>query len=160
MRSGNPEALQLPYDPARVESSWYERWESHGVMRPHPGTGDPFVISIPPPNVTGSLTMGHLLGESIRDLIVRWRRMEGRETLYVPGMDHAGIATQNVIERKLRDEGKTREDLGRERFVAEAWAWKEQYGGLILRQMRRVGTSPDWSRERFTLDERYSRAVL
>ena len=160
MRPGNPEALQQPYDPARVESRWYAYWEERGIFAPHEATGAPFVISIPPPNVTGSLTMGHLLGESIRDLIVRWQRMEGRETLYVPGMDHAGIATQNVVEKKLRDEGRARASLGREAFLSEVWAWKEQYGGLILKQMRRVGTSPDWSRERFTLDPDYSRAVL
>jgi valyl-tRNA synthetase len=166
MRPGNPEALQHPYDPARVEARWYAFWEDRGVFRPaNPSEGaeggaKPFVISIPPPNVTGSLTMGHLLGESLRDLIVRWQRMEGRETLYVPGMDHAGIATQNVVEKKLRDSGRSRQDLGREAFVQEVWAWKEQYGGLILKQMRRLGTSADWSRERFTFDPDYSRAVL
>jgi valyl-tRNA synthetase len=160
MRPGNPEALEQPYDPARVESRWYSFWEERGVFHPRPGTGAPFVVMIPPPNVTGSLTMGHLLGESIRDLILRWQRMEGREVLYVPGMDHAGIATQNVVEKKLRDEGKSKEQVGREGFLREVWTWKEQYGGLILRQLRRVGISPDWSRERFTLDEDYSRAVL
>ena len=159
MRPGNPETLQHPYDPARVESRRYDTWEAQGVFRPRPD-GEPFVITIPPPNVTGSLTMGHLLGESIRDLILRWQRMEGREVLYLPGMDHAGIATQNVVERQLREAGKTRQDLGREEFLREVWSWKEQYGGLILKQMRRVGTSADWTRERFTLDEGYSRAVL
>src|SRR5205823_1495991 len=114
MRPGNPEALQQPYDPQRVESRWYEFWETHGVFQPRAGTGRPFVISIPPPNVTGSLTMGHLLGESVRDLVLRWQRMEGRETLYVPGQDHAGIATQNVVEKKLREEGRSRHELGRE----------------------------------------------
>jgi valyl-tRNA synthetase len=188
MRPGNPEALSLPYDPARVEARWYSVWEERGVFRPegpaapdggapqsappeasaeggesasaHIGTARPFVIAIPPPNVTGSLTMGHLLGESIRDLIVRFQRMEGRETLYVPGTDHAGIATQNMVERKMREDGRTRHELGREGFLREVWAWKEQYGGLILRQLRRLGTTPDWSRERFTLDPGYSRAVL
>jgi len=169
MRPGNPEALQQPYDPARVEARWYSFWEERGVFRPegnadpaHPARAGakPFVIAIPPPNVTGSLTMGHLLGESLRDVIVRWQRMEGRETLYIPGMDHAGIATQNVVEKKLRDSGTPREEIGRERFVREVWDWKEQYGGLILRQLRRLGTSPDWGRERFTLDPAYSRAVL
>jgi valyl-tRNA synthetase len=160
LRPGNPETLAKPYDPAQVESRWYAFWEEHGVFRPATGSGDPYVISIPPPNVTGSLTMGHLLGESIRDLLLRWRRMEGHETLYVPGMDHAGIATQNVVESKLRDEGRSRDDLGREGFVREVWAWKEQYGGLILKQLRRVGVSADWTRERFTLDPEYSRAVM
>ncbi len=160
MRPGDPAALEQPYDPGRVEARWYAVWEERGVFKPAPGGGKPFVITIPPPNVTGSLTMGHLLGESIRDLIVRWQRMEGRETLYVPGMDHAGIATQNVVEKKLRDEGRSRHQLGREGFLAEVWAWKEQYGGLIFRQERRLGTTPDWTRERFTLDPAYSRAVL
>jgi valyl-tRNA synthetase len=136
------------------------------VFEPRPashagGAGKPpFVISIPPPNVTGSLTMGHLLGESVRDLVLRWQRMEGRETLYVPGMDHAGIATQNVVEKRLRENGRSRHDLGREAFLREVWAWKEQYGGLILKQLRGVGVSADWTRERFTLDPDYSRAVM
>ncbi|HET7225346.1 MAG TPA: valine--tRNA ligase [Candidatus Eisenbacteria bacterium] len=160
MRPGHPEALQQPYDPRRVESRWYDAWEAAGVFRPGEGGGRPFVVSIPPPNVTGSLTMGHLLGESTRDLVLRWQRMEGRETLYVPGQDHAGIATQNVVEKKLREEGRSRHDLGRDGFLAEVWAWREQYGGLILKQLRRVGASADWSRERFTLDPAYSRAVL
>jgi valyl-tRNA synthetase len=161
MRPGNPEALQQPYDPGRVEARWYGHWEELGVFKPRPGSGKtPFVITIPPPNVTGSLTMGHLLGESIRDLIIRWQRMEGRETLYVPGTDHAGIATQNVVEKKLKSEGRRRQDLGRDGFVGEVWQWKEQYGGLILKQLRRIGTTPDWSRERFTLEPAYSHAVM
>jgi len=161
MRPGDPAALSLPYDPARIEAERYAFWERHGVFQPRLASGkDPFVIAIPPPNVTGSLTMGHLLGESIRDLIVRWQRMEGRETLYIPGMDHAGIATQNVVEKKLKADGRSRHTLGREEFLAEVWRWKEEYGGLIFRQERRLGTTPDWSRERFTLDDGYSRAVL
>ncbi len=161
MRPGNPEALASPYEPGRIEPARYSFWEERGVFQPRATEGkDPFVIAIPPPNVTGSLTMGHLLGESIRDCIIRWQRMEGRETLYIPGMDHAGIATQNVVEKKLRAEKKSRHDLGREGFLREVWAWKEQYGGLIFQQERRLGTSPDWSRERFTLDEGYSHAVL
>ena len=167
MERGDPQALQQPYDPGRIEQRWYAFWVERGVFRPGSGSraserapGKPFVISIPPPNVTGSLTMGHLLGESVRDVVLRWQRMEGRETLYVPGMDHAGIATQNVVEKKLREDQRSRHDLGREAFLREVWAWKEQYGGLILRQLRRFGISTDWSRERFTLDEGYSRAVL
>jgi valyl-tRNA synthetase len=160
LERGDPENLQQPYDPNRVEQRWYAFWEERGVFRPRPAEGAAFVISIPPPNVTGSLTMGHLLGESVRDVVLRWQRMEGRETLYVPGTDHAGIATQNVVEKKLREEGRSRHDLGREGFLREVWAWKEQYGGLILRQLRRFGISADWTRERFTLDDGYSRAVL
>ena len=161
IRPGNPEALQKPYDPARIEAQWYPVWEQAGVFQPHAQEGKaPFVIMIPPPNVTGSLTMGHMLGESIRDLIVRWQRMEGRETLWLPGTDHAGIATQNAVEKVLRKEGRSRHDLGREKFLEEVWSWKEQYGGLILQQLRGLGVSADWTRERFTLDEGYSRAVL
>ena len=155
-----PEALGQPYDPGRVESRWYSFWEERGVFRPQPSGGEPFVVAIPPPNVTGSLTMGHLLGESVRDLVVRWRRMEGREVLYLPGMDHAGIATQNVVEKRLAEQGRSRLKLGREGFLKEVWEWKEEYGGLILKQLRRVGISTDWTRERFTLDPAYSRAVL
>ena len=167
MRPGNPEALQQPYDPTRVESRWYPIWQEHGVFQPREAPANapasarkPFVIVIPPPNITGSLTMGHMLGESLRDLVVRWQRMEGRETLWLPGTDHAGIATQNAVEKALRERGTSRQELGREAFLKEVWAWKEQYGGLILRQLRRLGISADWSRERFTLDEAYSRAVL
>ena len=169
IRPGNPEALSQPYDPSRIEPERYAFWEQLGVFQPRAdlaasakGTGSkaPFVIAIPPPNVTGSLTMGHVLGESIRDTFVRWQRMEGRETLYIPGMDHAGIATQNVVEKKLRAEKKSRHDLGRDEFLKSVWEWKEQYGGLIFQQERRLGTTPDWTRERFTLDEGYSRAVL
>jgi valyl-tRNA synthetase len=167
LRPGNPEALSQPYDHGRVESRWYSVWEEKGVFQPHEpppnapaSVRQPFVIMIPPPNVTGSLTMGHMLGESLRDLVVRWQRMEGRETLWVPGMDHAGIATQTVVEKMLREQGKSRQDLGRERFVAEVWKWKEEYGGLILKQLRRAGISADWTRERFTLDPAYSKAVL
>jgi valyl-tRNA synthetase len=160
MRPGDPEALAAPYDPSRIEPPRYKFWEELGVFQPRATEGkDPFVIAIPPPNVTGSLTMGHLLGESIRDCIIRWQRMEGRETLYIPGMDHAGIATQNVVEKKLKADGRSRHDLGRDAFLREVWDWKEQYGGLIFQQERRLGTSPDWSRERFTLDEGYSHAV-
>ncbi len=162
MRPGRPEALAQPYDPNRVEAKWYEHWESLGVFKPRPdGNGKPpFVISIPPPNVTGSLTMGHLLGESVRDVVLRWQRMEGRETLYVPGTDHAGIATQNVVEKKLKKDGKNRHQLGREGFLNEVWNWKHEYGGLILKQLRGFGITADWTRERFTLDPEYSRAVL
>jgi len=160
MRPGNPEALSQPYDPSRIEPALYRFWEEHGVFQPRETGKAPFVIAIPPPNVTGSLTMGHVLGEAIRDCVIRWQRMDGRETLYVPGMDHAGIATQNVVEKKLRSEKRSRHELGREAFLEEVWAWKEQYGGIIFQQERRLGITPDWNRERFTLDERYSHAVL
>jgi valyl-tRNA synthetase len=112
-----------------------------------------FVIVIPPPNVTGSLHLGHALTNSIQDALVRYHRMSGRRVLWVPGTDHAGIATQSVVEKRLKNEGKTRHDLGREAFVQRVWAWKQEYGNRILQQLRRLGSSLDWSREVFTLDE-------
>ena len=148
------------YDPADVEAHWYERWEDAGVFRPEyrPG-GEPFAVVIPPPNVTGSLHMGHALNHTIHDVVVRRKRMQGYAALWVPGTDHAGIATQNVVERDLAAEGLTRHDLGREAFVEQVWEWKRRYGDRITAQIRRMGNSCDWSRERFTLDEGLSRAV-
>jgi valyl-tRNA synthetase len=161
MSMSRTDTLSSTYNPAEVESRWYDRWVERGDFRARPELDRPrFTVTMPPPNVTGQLTMGHMLGESIRDVLVRWQRMEGRDVLYLPGMDHAGIATQNVVERKLEAEGKSRHVLGRVGFLNEAWAWKEEYGGKILEQLRRVGVSVDWSRERFTLDEGYSRAVV
>ncbi|MDX6742950.1 valine--tRNA ligase [Actinocorallia sp. A-T 12471] len=156
---------QLPtqYTPADVEGRLYERWTSAGLFAADPAR-DPdapaYTIVIPPPNVTGSLHMGHALDHSIQDTLVRRRRMQGYEALWLPGMDHAGIATQNVVERELKKEGLTRHDLGREAFQERVWKWKGESGGRILGQMRRLGDSVDWSRERFTMDEGLSRAVL
>ncbi|MGH7726401.1 MAG: valine--tRNA ligase [Candidatus Eiseniibacteriota bacterium] len=160
----NGTGLDRPYAPAEIEARWYELWSSRGYFAPAPASEArpdvrPFTVVLPPPNVTGSLTMGHVLNHSLQDVVVRWKRMEGSPTLWVPGMDHAGIATQNVVEALLRKEGRTRHDLGREGFVRRVWEWKEQYGGIILRQMRRLGESVDWSRECFTMDEPRSRAV-
>ena len=149
------------YDPHAIEEKWYQYWESHDLFRtePHPDK-EPHVIVMPPPNVTGRLHMGHALQDTIQDAITRIRRMKGDEALWLPGMDHAGIATQNVVERTLKEtEGKNRHDLGREAFVDRVWQWKEEYGGIILQQKRRLGDSADWSKERFTMDEGFSRAV-
>src|SRR5688500_6006853 len=154
--------VEIPktYNPQEVESRWYGWWESKGYFRAEATSDRPaFVIPMPPPNVTGSLHIGHMLNNTVQDVIVRRKRMLGFNTLWLPGMDHAGIATQNVVERELRKEGKTRHDLGREAFVERVWKWKEEYGGRILHQVRRIGSSCDWSRERFTLDEGLSRAV-
>ncbi len=152
--------ISKTYNPQEVESRWYELWESKGYFRADSASDHPaFSIVIPPPNVTGSLHMGHMLNHTVHDVIVRRKRMQGFNTLWLPGMDHAGIATQNVVERELKKEGKTRHDLGREEFVKRVWRWKEQYGGIILKQIRRIGASCDWSRERFTLDAGLSRAV-
>jgi len=153
-------AKELPkaYDPKAVEDRLYARWEAEGIFAPA-GEGEPFSIVLPPPNVTGSLHMGHALEHSLIDAIIRRRRMQGRSTLWLPGTDHAGIATQTVVERELAKENKTRHDLGREAFLERVWAWKERSGGRITTQMRRLGDSVDWSREAFTMDEQRSRAV-
>ncbi|HYR42447.1 MAG TPA: valine--tRNA ligase [Terriglobia bacterium] len=152
--------ISKTYEAKEVEGRWYQWWESKGYFRADAKSRRPaFSIVIPPPNVTGSLHMGHMLNHTVHDVIVRRKRMQGFNTLWLPGMDHAGIATQNVVERELRKEGLTRHDLGREKFVERVWQWKEQYGGIILKQIRRIGASCDWSRERFTLDAGLSRAV-
>lgn len=150
------------YNPAAVEAWWYQWWEKAGFFVADPlSNKQPFVIVVPPPNVTGALHIGHGLTSAIQDTIVRWHRMRGFNTLWVPGVDHAGISTQVVVEKKImKQEGLTRHDLGREKFVAEVWKWKEKYGGTICRQLRRVGASLDWTRECFTLDEKRSRAVI
>jgi valyl-tRNA synthetase len=152
--------LPKNFNPRDVESRWYAHWEASGYFRADAHSTKPtFVIMMPPPNVTGSLHIGHMLNHTVQDVVVRWKRMSGFNTLWLPGMDHAGIATQNVVERELRKEGKTRHDLGREKFVERVWEWKKEYGGKILHQIRRIGDSCDWSRERFTFDEGLSQAV-
>ncbi|MCH7668052.1 MAG: valine--tRNA ligase [Acidobacteria bacterium] len=152
--------MQPTYNPKAIESRWYEVWEDAGAFRPEiRPDGEPFTISIPPPNVTGVLHMGHALNGSIQDLIIRRKRMQGYAALWVPGMDHAGIATQNVVERELEVEGLSRTSIGRAKFEERAWAWKESRGGQIIRQLRTMGFSCDWTRERFTLDEGLSAAV-
>ncbi|GAA2691118.1 valine--tRNA ligase [Actinoplanes palleronii] len=152
--------LSAQYQPGEVEQRRYERWVSEGYFTADPKSDKPpFTIVIPPPNVTGSLHVGHALDHTIQDTLVRLKRMQGFEVLWLPGMDHAGIATQNVVERKLADLQMSRHDLGRAKFVEKVWEWKAESGGAILGQMRRLGDSVDWSRERFTMDEGLSRAV-
>ncbi len=152
------QSLEKTYQPQALESHWYRFWEEKGYFAPS-GTGKPFSIVIPPPNVTGSLHMGHGFQESIMDALIRYNRMRGNNTLWQVGTDHAGIATQMVVERLLEAEGKTRHDLGREAFIDKVWEWKQQSGGTITRQLRRLGASPDWSRERFTMDDGFYKAV-
>jgi len=148
------------FDHGEAERRIYQWWEKSGFFRADPEQpGEPFVIVIPPPNVTGNLHMGHALDETLQDILIRYHRMRGDNTLWLPGTDHAGIATQNVVEKALAEEGLTRQDLGRDKFVERVWQWKEKYGGNIVRQLRRLGASCDFSRERFTLDEGLSRAV-
>ncbi|MDH4068836.1 MAG: valine--tRNA ligase [Ignavibacteria bacterium] len=152
--------LEKVYDPQQSEKKWYPFWESNGFFTASVNPDrDPYTIVIPPPNVTGVLHMGHILNNTLQDTFIRYARMMGREACWIPGMDHAGIATQNVVEKALRQEGKTRHDLGRDEFVKEVWKWKEKYGGVITTQLRELGVSCDWSRERFTMDETLSAAV-
>ncbi|MBI5419493.1 MAG: valine--tRNA ligase [Deltaproteobacteria bacterium] len=148
------------YDPRGIEEKWYGYWLAKGLFSADPAaTGEAYSIVIPPPNVTGSLHMGHALNVTLQDVLIRYNLMLGRNALWLPGTDHAGIATQNVVERLLAREGKSRQDLGREKFVERVWKWKEESGGTILRQLKRLGAACDWGRERFTMDEGLSRAV-
>jgi len=170
-----PHELAKAYDPTAIEDHWAEYWVReelfaqptlalHASKAPgseaatDPG-GEPFTILLPPPNVTGRLHMGHMLNQTEMDILTRWRRMSGRKALWLPGTDHAGIATQMMVERQLAEESKTRQQMGREAFVERVWEWKRHYGGAILDQMKRLGASVDWQREYFTMDERLSVAV-
>jgi valyl-tRNA synthetase len=150
--------MDKSYDPKDIEQRLYERWEELGYFAPG-GDGEPYCIMIPPPNVTGTLHMGHAFQDTIMDALTRYHRMKGHRTLWQPGMDHAGIATQMVVERLLNADGKSKHDLGREKFVERVWQWKEESGGQIAQQTRRLGASVDWSRDRFTMDDGCSKAV-
>ncbi|PHX67568.1 MAG: valine--tRNA ligase [Cyanobium sp. Baikal-G2] len=155
------EALPKTYDPAGTESRWQQAWESSGAFHPDPSApGEPFSVVIPPPNVTGSLHMGHAFNTALIDTIVRFQRLQGRNVLCLPGTDHASIAVQTILEKQLKAQGKRKEDLGREAFLKQAWAWKAESGGTIVGQLRRLGYSVDWRRERFTLDAGCSAAVI
>ena len=152
------------YEPASVEQKWYRYWEDGGFFHADPdavleGGKTPFVIPMPPPNVTGRLHMGHGLQDTVQDLLIRYKRMQGFEALWIPGIDHAGIATQNVVEKALKKDGVKRKEIGRDAFLEHVWDWKEQYGDIILKQKRRLGDSADWRYQRFTMDEGLSRAV-
>ncbi|MBA3071421.1 MAG: valine--tRNA ligase, partial [Nitrospirae bacterium] len=152
--------LSKSYIPKGIEEKWYELWVNEGYFKPEINPhGKPYSIVIPPPNITGSLHMGHALNATLQDVLARWKRMCGFSVLWLPGTDHAGIATQNVVERQLSGEKLTRQQLGREAFIERVWKWEAEYGGRIIHQLKRIGASCDWSRERFTLDEGLSRAV-
>ena len=159
--------MDKTYDPHTTEKRLYDWWESQGCFKPETlvekGLADPdgpaWCITMPPPNVTGALHLGHALTAAIEDLMTRYYRMKGCQTLYLPGADHAGIATQNVVERELAKEGLSRHDLGREKFVEKAWQWKHVYHARITEQHKRLGISCDWARDRFTLDEGLSPVV-
>ena len=150
--------MEKTYQPEQIETRWYERWEADNRFAPS-GRGKPFSIMIPPPNVTGSLHMGHAFQHTIMDTLTRFKRMQGRNALWTVGTDHAGIATQMVVERNMAAQGEKRTDLSREDFLARVWAWKDDSGGQITRQLRRLGCSMDWSREQFTMDPHFSKAV-
>jgi len=155
------ESLPKTYDPKAVEPKWYEYWTSKGYFHAEVDPSrEMYCITIPPPNITGALHIGHALCYTIQDVLGRWKRMQGFNTLILPGTDHAGIATQNVVEKQLAEEGLTRHDLGREKFVERVWQWREEYGGIIIEQFKRMGYAFDWDRLRFTLDEGYEEAVL
>ena len=154
------EILPKGYEPKDVEDRWYRYWEENGLFRPEKNSNkDPFCIVIPPPNVTGSLHMGHALNNTLQDILCRYKKMKGYNVLWQPGTDHAGIATQNVVEKDLASKGTDRHQIGRERFIESVWEWREKYGGMIIKQLKKLGSSCDWSRERFTMDEGLSRAV-
>ncbi|MBI5522840.1 MAG: valine--tRNA ligase [Desulfarculus sp.] len=158
--SATPSVLDKSYEPAQVEARWYAYWEQNGMFVAEPTSPQPsYSIVIPPPNVTGQLHIGHALDNTLQDILCRFKRMRGHAVLWMPGTDHAGIATQNVVERHLAGEGLTRHDLGREKFIERVWQWRQEYGGKIINQLKRLGASCDWSRERFTMDEGLSRAV-
>jgi valyl-tRNA synthetase len=156
----NPPELATKYDPFATEAKWQEYWETNKTFKADPDRpGEPYCIVIPPPNVTGSLHMGHAFNNTLIDALIRYHRMRGDNALYLPGTDHASIAVQTILEKQLREEGKNRYDVGREKFLERAWEWKEESGGTIVNQLRRLGVSCDWTRERFTLDEGLSKAV-
>jgi valyl-tRNA synthetase len=149
------------YNPKETEDKWYRFWEEKGFFRAKANPAKkPFCIVIPPPNVTGILHMGHALNNSIQDILIRYHRMKEEESLWMPGTDHAGIATQNVVEKTIAKEGLRRQDLGRDKFIERVWQWKQEYGSTIIRQLKKLGASCDWQRERFTMDEQYSKAVV
>ncbi|MCM8796662.1 MAG: valine--tRNA ligase, partial [Candidatus Omnitrophica bacterium] len=155
------DAFNKQYNPKETEDKWYKYWEENNFFSAQTNSAKkPFCIVIPPPNITGILHMGHALNNTIQDILVRYHRMKGEESLWMPGTDHAGIATQNVVERTLLKEGLKRQNLGREKFLERVWQWQAQYGSTIIRQLKKLGASCDWSRTRFTMDEDYSRAVL
>ena len=152
--------LPKAYEPKSVEERWYAFWlEKNYFHADVDAGGTPYCIVIPPPNVTGQLHVGHAFDNTLQDILIRWMRMSGRNALWMPGTDHAGIATQNVVERQLAKDNIDRHGLGREKFIEEVWKWKKEYGGRIISQLKRLGASCDWERERFTMDEGLSRAV-
>ena len=153
--------LDNKYNPSKVENRGYKHWLEKNYFHADAGSEkEPYTIVIPPPNVTGMLTMGHVLNNTIQDILIRKARMEGKEACWIPGTDHASIATETKVIKMLEEKGINKNDLSREEFLEYAWEWKEKYGGIIINQLKKLGCSCDWERERFTMDEGYSKAVL
>ncbi len=153
--------LEGTYNPKDFEEELYQEWEQKGYFKPSMDkTKKPYCIMMPPPNVTGKLHMGHALDETIQDVLIRTKRMQGYDVLWLPGTDHAAISTEMKVVQKLKEEGKTKQEIGREKFLEETWDWTHKYGGLIQKQQRKLGCSCDWERNRFTMDEGMSEAVL
>ena len=151
--------LAAKYNPSEVEDKWYQHWISEGYFNSKPNDKEAYTILIPPPNVTGVLHMGHMLNNTIQDVLIRKARMDGKNACWVPGMDHASIATEAKVVKKLAEEGIQKKDLSREEFLTHAWEWKEKYGGIILEQLKKLGASCDWNRSRFTMEEELSKSV-
>lgn len=152
--------LNTTFNPADIETRWYKHWEESGAFRPERPDAEPFTIVNPPPNVTGSLHIGHALDNTLQDVVIRYERLRGKDALWVVGTDHAGIATQMVVERQLEAKQDKRTNYSREEFVDKVWEWKAESGGQITHQLRRLGCSMDWSREQFTMDPHFTKAVL
>src|SRR6266704_5988202 len=160
MNTPVPQPLAKSYSPADIEGKWYQFWMENGFFDSDPDSRTPYTIVIPPPNVTGVLHMGHMLNNTIQDVLIRKARMEGKEACWVPGTDHASIATEARVVAMLREKGIKKSSLSREEFLKYAWEWKEKYGGIILDQLKKLGASCDWSRTRFTMEEDLSDAVI
>ena len=154
------EELSVKYDPSRVEDRWYAYWIDHKFFHSEPDGREPYTIVIPPPNVTGILHMGHVLNNTLNDVLIRNARMHGKNACWVPGTDHASIATESKVVAKLKAQGISKDDLTREEFLRHAWQWKEEHGGIILEQLRKLGASCDWDRTRFTMEPALSEAVI
>ncbi|MBR0532729.1 MAG: class I tRNA ligase family protein, partial [Bacteroidales bacterium] len=152
--------LSAKYNPAEVEDKWYSWWLEHRCFHSEPNDKEPYTIVIPPPNVTGILHMGHVLNNTLNDVLIRKARMDGKNACWVPGTDHASIATESKVVARLKDKGISKEDLTREEFLKYAWEWKEEHGGIILQQLKKLGASCDWDRTRFTMEPELSDAVI
>jgi len=153
--------LSKRYDASLIEDKWYQHWLDQNYFHSEPDSEkEPYTIVIPPPNVTGILTLGHVLNNTMQDILMRWRRMQGREACWIPGTDHASIATETKVVNMLREKGITKHEIGRDEFLKHAVEWKDKYGGIIIEQLKKLGASCDWERERFTMDDEYYKAVL